>query len=78
MGEIGRCYSTQECTGGAGGGSINIFYEDAESYIDGSKCAVNGGRGGAYTGNGYKCYAGAGGNGSITIGSIESGTFVSD
>lgn len=56
--------------GGSGGGSINIFYTQQYKNTgtinaDGVACS-NGGNGGA------------GGNGTITIGSIATGTFVSD
>ncbi len=56
---------TEPSGGASGGGSINIFYQTVTNY---GKLEANGGK--------SVNYGGAGGNGSITIGSIETGTFV--
>ncbi len=54
--------------GGSGGGSINVFYETCENFIPSSITVTGGAKTGNYPG-------GAGGNGSITIGTIQDGTF---
>ncbi len=60
--------STIEPAGGAsGGGSINIFYNKIENY---GKFEAKGGQ--------SVNHGGAGGNGTVTIGSIKSGSFVKD
>lgn len=53
--------------GSSGGGSINIFYK--ENYQNSGTVTTTSGRVGS---------GGAGGNGSITVGSIATGSFVSD
>lgn len=62
-------------SGSSGGGSINIFYKT--SIIKGTITA-NGGTSvrGEYIGNHGTSYGGAGGNGSISIGTIKEGTYV--
>lgn len=61
------------CGGGSsGGGSLNIFYKNV--YDNEGEISTNGGIA-AY---GKFQNGGAGGNGSITIGSIATGTFVKD
>lgn len=50
--------------GASGAGSINIFYNE---FIANNTCIAKGGE--------SKCYGGEGGNGSITIGNISTGTF---
>lgn len=59
--------------GGSGGGSINIFYKNL---IEQGDINADGGNGGAYKNTGV--YGGAGGNGTITVGNISTGTFVSN
>lgn len=54
--------------GGSGGGSINVFYENCENFIPSSIIVTGGARIGTYPG-------GAGGNGSITVGTVADGTF---
>lgn len=59
--------------GGSGGGSINIFYRTI--YEKGTVTAAGGTGGiGASSSLGYN--GGAGGNGTISIGSIATGTYV--
>ena len=57
--------------GASGGGSINIFYWNSLFL---GKINTSGGNGGPSREN----YGGNGGEGSITIGSISSGTFIKD
>lgn len=60
--------------GGSGGGSINIFYQTIEKI---GNITANGGTGGAGTRGSSECApGGAGGAGSVTIGSIATGSFV--
>lgn len=56
--------------GASGGGSINVFYKE-QSNITVEACSTKGGEGKGY-------YSGSGGDGSITIGNISTGTFVKD
>lgn len=56
--------------GSSGGGSINIFYKDKISLL--KEIAT----GGSAVGTSIK--GGAGGNGTVTIGNISTGTFVKD
>lgn len=56
--------------GGSGGGSINIFAKDIQNV---GECTVNGGQGGSCSK--YAVTAYTGGNGSISIGTISSGTY---
>lgn len=60
--------------GGSGGGSINIFYKN--SYTSNGIIDFTGGAGGAKVASSSVGPGGAGGNGSATIGSIATGTFV--
>lgn len=60
---------------GSGGGSINIFYK---SNIERGIITANGGVAGPIDSRGGHCQGGSGGNGSITIGNISTGTFVED
>ena len=56
--------------GSSGGGAINIFYKN--SFVGKDNCTA---KGGEKVENGYGA-GGAGGDGSITIGNISTGTFV--
>ena len=75
-GESYRCCSTG---GGSGGGSINIFYNTIQGK---NTMYVNGGIGGirhnTYNNNNYNGIGGTGGTGTISIGSISTGTYVSN
>ncbi len=64
----------QDAGGSSGGGSINIFYKEEFTNTDENNITAKGGISTNYATYGK---AGDGGNGSVTIGSIESGTFVS-
>lgn len=66
-------YGNRAGGGGSGGGSINIFYKEQ---INKGTVNANGGKGGDSAG--WKVYGGDGGNGSITIGNISTGTFIKD
>lgn len=69
-----RCSSTG---GGSGGGSINVFYH---TILQKGTIQVNGGNGGIQDNiyNNYKGIGGTGGTGTISIGSISTGTYVSN
>ena len=54
-----------------GGGSVNIFYND--DYQNSGNIEANGGTAIAGAGG---CAGGAGGNGCVSIGTIQSGTYV--
>ncbi len=54
-----------------GGGSVNIFYN--EDYQNNGNIEANGGE--AIAGEGG-CAGGAGGNGCVSVGTIQSGTYV--
>lgn len=56
--------------GSSGGGSVNIFYKDKISTLNETAT------GGSRVGTSYR--GGAGGNGTVTIGNISTGTFVKD
>lgn len=59
---------------GSGGGSINIFYKS--KFTNNQITAIGGKRGTSYVFSPPGPNAGNGGNGSITIGSISTGSFV--
>lgn len=61
--------------GSSGGGSINIFYKNAFINKNSDSIVANGGISVNYTKYGK---AGNGGNGSVTIGNILTGTFIKD
>ncbi len=63
----------QDAGGSSGGGSINIFYKEEFTNTDENNITAKGGISTNYATYGK---AGDGGNGSVTIGSIASGTFV--
>ena len=65
-GSLGGIYSNG--AGSSGGGSINIFYNNIFSSL-----GIVNADGGSIQSNG-----GAGGNGTVTIGNIKSGTFIKD
>ena len=69
----GRRVALRRGGGGSGAGSINIFY--ANSITKGTITAT-GGAAGLGTRNGESANAGTGGDGSITIGSISTESFV--
>lgn len=60
--------------GGSGAGSINVFYKG--SIEKERNIIASGGAGGSTRNYGYS--GGNGGNGSITIGNISTGTFIKD
>ncbi len=67
-----------EAGGGSGGGSINIFYNNRDCEI--LKPKVDGGTAGKQGSHGmsYDNYPTAGKSGSISIGRIVNGTYVSE
>lgn len=68
----GAIYDAVTSTAGSsGGGSINVFYEECEN-LDKSKISAKGGEKVA----GVTPAGGAGGEGTVTIGNISTGTFV--
>lgn len=63
--------------GGSGAGSINIFYNSHGELPDTIGQAA-GGDGGSPCSYGSSVRSSAGGNGSISVGNISTGTYVSD
>lgn len=59
--------------GASGGGSVNIFYREI---ITRGNITARGGTGGTVNPELSTAIGGAGGSGSITVGSIATGTFV--
>lgn len=66
-------YTDHSTTGGSsGGGSINLFYKTSAS-LNRNQIVANGGE--SVAGNYLACSGGAGGNGSISIGNVSSGSY---